>query len=679
MDPLDPEHTFKPPSRPAPKQVSIKDVPGSSEIDLHEYDYSVRAPSPPPPAQFAQHPPLWTQHRDAAGRAYFHNAMTKESRWDQPPDFRAPPPPPPPFFAGGAQPLPFHVPPVVQQAPAAAEAKEHVLAMKIIPSTPWSIVLTNCEHEFFYNADTRESLWDMPDDLGELMGQLIVEAMGMGDDVVEELVQEQSDGDGEQPPETSRGRSEDADAVHPGEKRKAANDPESASNGKRARVEDVPSQNKPLPGSADASPAEDGTAEFLNLLREADVSPYTTWEKELPKIIDDPRYGVLATLKERKSVFDQYCIARVSELREAKAKATPREIYLQILKDNTTARTRWDDFNRKFKRDKRFTSIDAKEREKLFKAHIANLKGKGGTEASKIEMPSYKDEFHELLKETVGLTRDSSWRQTSRELEDDPRYRAVRSSSEREDLFRQYVRRLDDVSPEQKARDEAEKRDHDRKAREAAAVRDREMQARREMSHLSKEVTSHRHNLQSQDARSTFQTLLVNTVRDTAVQWSEVRPHLERDPLWARCDALDDHQKQMLFSNHLRDLHQRLVAGFHAALKKTTEVATVWEDVRGWILQDPRTLKLAADPTAPGFEELVRREFETFQEERLREARRALSELLAENNFLKFHVKQAVADTRATALDEGKTDSKEGDEWGFISLAEIGEVLNVSA
>lgn len=47
------------------------------------------------------------------------------------------------------------------------------------------------------------------------------------------------------------------------------------------------------------------------------VSAFKTWEKELHKIVFDPRY-LLLTSKERKQVFDQYVKERAEEEKREK-------------------------------------------------------------------------------------------------------------------------------------------------------------------------------------------------------------------------------------------------------------------------------------------------------------------------------------------------------------------------
>lgn len=56
---------------------------------------------------------------------------------------------------------------------------------------------------------------------------------------------------------------------------------------------------------------------FKEMLAEKDVSAFSTWEKELHKIVFDPRY-LLLTSKERKQVFEKYVKERAEDERREK-------------------------------------------------------------------------------------------------------------------------------------------------------------------------------------------------------------------------------------------------------------------------------------------------------------------------------------------------------------------------
>ena len=60
-------------------------------------------------------------------------------------------------------------------------------------------------------------------------------------------------------------------------------------------------------------------------------------------------------------------------------------------------------------------------------------------------LPQIKTQFLELLKETSDLDRSSRYSDVKRRIDGDARYKAVDSSTRREDWFKDYVRTLDKV------------------------------------------------------------------------------------------------------------------------------------------------------------------------------------------------------------------------------------------
>lgn len=64
-------------------------------------------------------------------------------------------------------------------------------------------------------------------------------------------------------------------------------------------------------------PLEVRVKQFKEMLKEKEVSAFSTWEKELHKIVFDPRYLLLAS-KERKQVFEKYVKDRAEDERREK-------------------------------------------------------------------------------------------------------------------------------------------------------------------------------------------------------------------------------------------------------------------------------------------------------------------------------------------------------------------------
>lgn len=67
---------------------------------------------------------------------------------------------------------------------------------------------------------------------------------------------------------------------------------------------------------------------------DAKVSAFSTWEKELHKIVFDPRY-LLLTSKERKQIFEQFVKERADEERREKKNKLreKKDKYIQLLEE----------------------------------------------------------------------------------------------------------------------------------------------------------------------------------------------------------------------------------------------------------------------------------------------------------------------------------------------------------
>jgi FF domain len=57
---------------------------------------------------------------------------------------------------------------------------------------------------------------------------------------------------------------------------------------------------------------------FISLLEEKDVNPFNPWEKEVPKIVHDPRYSMLKNTKQRMDIFEEWARARIALIKEEK-------------------------------------------------------------------------------------------------------------------------------------------------------------------------------------------------------------------------------------------------------------------------------------------------------------------------------------------------------------------------
>merc|ERR1739848_514270 len=145
-------------------------------------------------------------------------------------------------------------------------------------------------------------------------------------------------------------------------------------------------------------PLEQRMSQFRELLMEKEISAFSTWEKELHKIVFDQRY-LLLTSKEGK--------------------------------------------------EDRFKGIEkSRERESLFNDFMTDIKKKDKEERA-AKRDAAKKDFVAMLKEFADdpeneLDRHSRWSDVKKKLDSDSRYKNVDSSGLREDYFLDFIHDLKD-------------------------------------------------------------------------------------------------------------------------------------------------------------------------------------------------------------------------------------------
>lgn len=351
-----------------------------------------------------------------------------------------------------------------------AKQKSKPISSTAVAGTPWCVVWTRDKRVFFYNPSEKVSLWERPP---ILIGRADVDRMvkecpvtpGASETsnnastttatVKKKPGESGSSNSSEQPPVKKNKLDEDDGSQSP--KSDGSASPRTPS--KIAPDEFL--QKKEIEASKEAAidaenkaaqvraqlPLEQRIQQFRDLLTEKDVSAYSTWEKELQKIVFDPRY-LLLTSKERKAVFEKYVRERAdqeSKERSAalkKKKEEFRELLKEVIPSLKTAPS-FAEFSSKHGRDERFKGIEkTKDRESIYNDYLSDLR----RQLDKQDEAKHdkKKNFYAMLKEIKHLHRHSSWSETKKLIENDSRYRAIDSSTKREDYFRDYCKGLDD-------------------------------------------------------------------------------------------------------------------------------------------------------------------------------------------------------------------------------------------
>ncbi|TGJ88556.1 hypothetical protein E0Z10_g167 [Xylaria hypoxylon] len=136
---------------------------------------------------------------------------------------------------------------------------------------------------------------------------------------------------------------------------------------------------------------------FKDLLNDFSINPYSPWEKliEDGRIFDDSRYTVLATMKARKEVWEEWGRERIQALKEQRAKEEkkdPKIPYMALLQQKATPKLYWAEFRRKYKKENPMydTSLNDRDREKWYREYINRLK---------LPQDTLKKDLTSLLKE----------------------------------------------------------------------------------------------------------------------------------------------------------------------------------------------------------------------------------------------------------------------------------------
>lgn len=503
-----------------------------------------------------------------------------------------------------------------------------------IPNSGWCVVWTGDNRVFYFHASTKTSVWMKPKELE-----------GRAD--VDKLVQE--------PPQLAN--SQQVDSVK--DEKKSEND--SGPEAKRIKREDseneqVKNQTEPAvvknsitPGKESAIEAELKAAKersmialdvrmklFKDLLVEKDVSAFSTWEKELHKIVFDPRYLLLAS-KERKQCFERYVKERAEEERNQKRKKVRerKDDYRKLLEESSlTAKSTFSDFAQRYGKDERFKMIEKmRERESIFNDYIQDLRRKERDERSS-QREKLKKDFIELLKEK-GLEKNSRYGDIKKSLSDDPRYKAV-DSGFREEWFKEFIRSNYDVEDDVRAVKEREKQE-----RVEASIREREKEVQRTLStHLrerDKERELHKHD----EAVQHFKALLTDLVRTTDVSWHDVKKTLRKDHRYETVLSLERDERERVFDEHIAFLCRKKKEKFRELLDETPAITltSTWKEVKKVIKDDPRCTKFSSS------DRKCEKEFKEYLKDKMVAAKADFRELLKETKIITYKSRKLIEET----------------------------------
>jgi len=300
--------------------------------------------------------------------------------------------------------------------------------------------------------------------------------------------------------------------------------------------------------------------------------------------------------------------------------------------------------------------------------------------------PQVKKDFFAMLREDKDVDHHSHWSDVKKRLDSEARYRAVDSSSQREDWFRDHLHDLkeerrrekrrekekkkkrssrsrskerrsksrdkrengdesdeekkrkpredgekseEEDSEEEEERKKKEKADQEKQERVAESLREREKEVQRTLAeHLrdrDKEREQHKH----AESVQHMVALLADLVRTTDMSWREAKKLLKKDHRYSLLDGLEKDQKEAIFEEHIAQLSKKKKEKFRELLAEmNVELNSNWKDVKKLIKDDPRYCKFSSS------DRKCEREYREYLKDQMVVAKADFRELLKETKVV---------------------------------------------
>jgi pre-mRNA-processing factor 40 len=349
-------------------------------------------------------PALWQEARNADGRVYYYNTITKETQWTKPEELMTP-----------AEVSSIFIFLTSDDILTSYTARSSKPAMERIHSGRWPEVLVQHRDQTELMGNAR----CLQGGIGE-RGACYCRTVGwvsrrrcVNTNLIPRSMPTFVAGGGFSAAQYDQPR----DREPLGEARQIAygNDV----NGSRAQAF-VPANNDP-----EYSTFEEAEAAFLKLLKRHNVKPDLTWEEVMRSIIKDPQYRALKDPKDRKAAFEKYAVeVRLQEKDRAKERLEKlRTDFATMLRSHPEIKhyTRWKTARPIIEGETIFrSSNDDDERRQLFEDYIIELK-KANLENEVKTRKAAMDELVDILK-GLDLEPYTRWSEAQGIIQSNPRF-----------------------------------------------------------------------------------------------------------------------------------------------------------------------------------------------------------------------------------------------------------------
>uniref|UniRef100_A0A2N9IEN5 Pre-mRNA-processing protein 40C n=1 Tax=Fagus sylvatica TaxID=28930 RepID=A0A2N9IEN5_FAGSY len=593
----------------------------------------------------------WTAHKTETGVVYYYNALTGQSTYDKPPGFKG------------------------------ELGKVHVQPTPVstvnISGTDWVMVTTSDGKKYYHNSKTKISSWQIPTEVTELKKKQDADtlkehsillthtnlstekesapislnapaintggrdAMALKASVVPgsssalDLIKKKLQDSGS-PVTSSPGPTPSGTAASELNGSRAVDNTVKGlqSENSRDKLKDANGDGNMTDSSSDSEDADSGPTkeecviQFKEMLKERGVAPFSKWEKELPKIVFDPRFKAIPSYSARRSLFEHYVKTRAEEERKEKRAAQKAAIegFKQLLEEaseDIDQNTDYQSFRKKWGNDPRFEALDRKDREHLLNERVLPLKRAAEAKAQALRA-AVTTSFKSMLREKGDITLNSRWSKVKDSLRNDPRYKSVKHD-DRDVLFNEYISEL-------KAAEDESEREAKAKREEQEKLKERERELRKRKEREEQEMERVRVKVRRKEAISSFQALLVETIKDPQASWTESKPKLEKDAqARATNPDLDSSETEKLFREHIKMLNERCAQEFRSLLAEVLTAEAAAQDTQNGktVLNSWSTAKRLLKPD-PRYNKMPRKEREVlwrrYADEMLRKQKLALDQ-----------------------------------------------------
>lgn len=339
---------------------------------------------------------------------------------------------------------------------------------RALQSQPWKEYTAEGGRKYWYNTETQQSSWEMPEAFKKALGS----TGGPSNPVPQTTPYAQGGGYPSTGHDYQRDSRDSRDARDSRDNREPY--PESRQltygNDSKSQQAFVPATNDP-----EYATLEEAEAAFVKLLKRSGVQPDWTWEQTVRAIARDPQFRAIRDPKDRKDAFEKYCQDVILQDKErAKERLTKlRGDFETMLKRHPeiTHYTRWKTARPMIEGETIFRSTnDEDERRQLFEEYIIGLK-KAHKEQQASQKKSAMDGLIDLLPK-LNLEPYTRWADArdiisaTPTLQESEKYRTL-SQFDILTAFQNHMKGLERAFIESKQEEKSRRFRKERKARDA--------------------------------------------------------------------------------------------------------------------------------------------------------------------------------------------------------------------